>query len=335
MAEVSYPRAEQPWDIGPWRTAHAADTGIVGAPGGPERSLYVSSGMYVFRRPGPRWIQGIYATDDEEKQLPVAENSSGSVRYDRVVDKLLADGTITTEIKTGTDGAGAPPALTQVVGGTWEESLGSFPVPSGVSSLTPLGVSVTDERRFLPSLVTPVSSETLRPTSPRLLDEVVLPDGTRQRWTGAAWATLITPPELWTPAVRSGSTVWSLTAGSTGSRSRANGFVDGWSLATLNNNGPSFQPDAGLPPPLPVYAAPPFAPPSGYRGPVGTFAYVTATGAPVADGQLVYGYDAYGGAARLTFATSTSTPVSSSTTGGLLYTGNQWSLHCLWHYPAA
>lgn len=187
-----YPDGGAELNIARHRVMFADRTGVVGRPGTLDRTVFADgSGLQVKRRAGARWVQGIYATDNAEKTLPLLEDPDDSLwRVDRVVDRLTADGVITTVLKTGTAAVSpSAPPLTQTAGGTWEESLATFRVAPGAVTVATVDAQVADERRFMPSTVTPVSSEALRPAAPLVGDEVDFPDGRRQRWTGATWVT--------------------------------------------------------------------------------------------------------------------------------------------------
>lgn len=72
-----------------------------------------SSGMHVKLRTGKAWVEGFYYENDAEKILPIAANSSGVQRYDRVVIRLdRANNQVISAIVQGTPGGGIP-ALTK------------------------------------------------------------------------------------------------------------------------------------------------------------------------------------------------------------------------------
>lgn len=107
-----------------------------------------STGMQVKVPAGSGWVQGFFYNNSATKVLAIGANSSGNPRIDLVV--LSCDevaGTITAIILAGTP-APSPvaPALTQVVGGTWQISLASVAVANGAATIT--AGNVTDTRTF-------------------------------------------------------------------------------------------------------------------------------------------------------------------------------------------
>ena len=101
---------------------------VVSAPGG----------MFVSIAPGEAMVEGFWYKNTAALQLAVGNNTSGSTRYDRVVLRLSRTGnTLNAAVVVGTVGAGAPPALTQIVGGIWELPLAVITVPTGVGAILP------------------------------------------------------------------------------------------------------------------------------------------------------------------------------------------------------
>lgn len=257
-----YPDGGVELNIGRHRTMFADRTGVVGYPASTDRSVYADgSGLQVKRRAGARWIQGIYGTDDAEKSLTVGTPDTSLWRIDRVVDRLTVDGVIKTFLKAGTAAAtpSAPP-LTQVAGGTWEESLATFRVAPNAVSVTSTDAAVVDERRFMPRAITPVSSASLRPANPMVGDEVDFPDGTRQRWNGSGWKnTSSTAIAGWLMSVTSGSFPWDVAA-QFGSWSREGDTVTAKATASLNVNPPGTS-AGGI-----VFSLPPVTPAGAFLG---------------------------------------------------------------------
>ncbi|MDF2968938.1 MAG: hypothetical protein K0Q93_2716 [Nocardioidaceae bacterium] len=91
-----------------------------------------STGMQVKVAPGECWIRGHWGTKTTETILPIATNSSGNPRKDRVV--LRADflnDRIELDVLTGTPAVTpVAPTLTQN-SSMWETSLGYVSVPAG------------------------------------------------------------------------------------------------------------------------------------------------------------------------------------------------------------
>jgi hypothetical protein len=102
----------------------------VGAPG----SMFVSVGT------GEAMVEGFWYKNTAALNLAVASNTSGSTRVDLVVLRLnRVANTLVAAIVMGTPGAGTP-ALTQVVGGTWEFPLASITVPTATTSAITAGM---------------------------------------------------------------------------------------------------------------------------------------------------------------------------------------------------
>lgn len=95
---------------------------------------------------GEAFVQGFWYQNTAALALAVAANATATARQDYVVIKVdRTANTVTAQIKQGTLGGGLP-ALTQVVGGTWE-----FPIAmlNTVSSVTTL----TDFRTYNPPMI--------------------------------------------------------------------------------------------------------------------------------------------------------------------------------------
>lgn len=102
-----------------------------------------SSGMQVKVSAGEAWVRGHFGKSTSTKTLPIASNSSGSTRIDRVV--LQADfvnNRIEVEVVQGTTSA---PAVTQN-SSIWQTSLATVSVANG--AVTIAAGNVTDERSF-------------------------------------------------------------------------------------------------------------------------------------------------------------------------------------------
>jgi hypothetical protein len=105
-------------------------------------------GRQVKVRVGNAHIRGHEYTNDAIKVIPVAPNTSGSTRWDRIVVRLSSTAKNALAIPlTGTPGTGSPPAITQIAGDTWDIALGRFPVPSGFGNIS--ASSIIGERTFV------------------------------------------------------------------------------------------------------------------------------------------------------------------------------------------
>jgi hypothetical protein len=106
--------------------------------------ISLPGGMLLQFNRGRTFIQGFWYTCESGFSKTVANNTSGSTRYDLPVLRLdRVAKQITGEIHQGTPGAGTP-ALTRVAGGTWELGLGQLAVVNGASSFT--AADLTDWR---------------------------------------------------------------------------------------------------------------------------------------------------------------------------------------------
>lgn len=105
-----------------------------------------STGMQVKVRTGEAWMRGHWGEGTSTKTLPIAANSSGSTRIDRVVLRLDAtNNLIELDVVGGTPGSGVPTALTQNAS-IWEESLATVSVPNADASID--AAQVTDDRTW-------------------------------------------------------------------------------------------------------------------------------------------------------------------------------------------
>lgn len=109
-------------------------------------TIIAPGGMQVQVWPGEAMIQGFLYKNDANKNLSIASNASGSTRIDLVVIRLnRTANTCVAAIVQGIAGAGAP-ALTQIVGGTWEFQIASVSIASGTAAIT-TGM-ITDTRVY-------------------------------------------------------------------------------------------------------------------------------------------------------------------------------------------
>jgi hypothetical protein len=103
---------------------------------GSRLAVSAPGGMFVSVADGEAMVEGFHYKNTTAKTLAIAANVSGSTRYDLIVLRLdRTANSLTAVVKQGTPGAGSP-ALTQVVGGTWEFLLASVTVASGTLSIT-------------------------------------------------------------------------------------------------------------------------------------------------------------------------------------------------------
>jgi len=100
------------------------------------------AGMKIIVSDGRARVNGYWYMEDDEYELPISANTTGSTRYDRVILRLeeTTPGQLSPRILEGTTGSGLP-AL--AVDGT-EISLASIAVAPSASTIT-AGV-ITDER---------------------------------------------------------------------------------------------------------------------------------------------------------------------------------------------
>lgn len=152
------------------------DTAVVAAGSG--LSVDVRAGIYASVR-GHAWSAGTANVN-----LPVAANTSGQTRVDRVVLQLdRSVWTVRAVVKPGTPG-GSAPALTQAVGdtGVYEVPLATVTVPTGATSVT-----VARSELYVGVRIRPCTSTTRNPT-PAPGEMCFETDTGRVRvWTGTSW----------------------------------------------------------------------------------------------------------------------------------------------------
>lgn len=103
-------------------------------------------GMFIRVLPGAALIRGFLYKNDANKDIAVGSNASGSTRIDTLVIRMNPTAnTAVAQLVVGTPGAGAP-ALTQVVGGTWDFPLSDISVANGAATI--LAGNVTDRRSY-------------------------------------------------------------------------------------------------------------------------------------------------------------------------------------------
>lgn len=113
----------------------------IGAPGS----------MFVSVATGEAFVEGFWYSNDAAFNLPIGNNTSGSTRIDRIVLRLnRTANTLTAFVIVGTPGAGTP-ALTQIVGGTWDFPLATITVTNGLAAV--LVGNIADNRVFSSSQV--------------------------------------------------------------------------------------------------------------------------------------------------------------------------------------
>jgi hypothetical protein len=174
-------------------TARSVYSGVVGHPqdaavvsAGTGLTVVVRNNVYGNVR-GFAWYSG---TTDET--LPIAANSSGSTRIDRVVLRLdRSNWTVRPAVKPGTPGSGTPPSLTTdgIGVGVYEITLARVIVPTGATSVT-----VTREELYIGSRIRACTSTT-RPVGVTVLGEVCYETdtGCLRVWTGTAWSLVHSP----------------------------------------------------------------------------------------------------------------------------------------------
>ncbi|MEU0458654.1 hypothetical protein ABZ322_38100, partial [Streptomyces sp. NPDC006129] len=151
MTDVEYERL----------AARFSDNGVYGTPAdaavvspGVGLNVTVRAGVYASVR-GHGWTSGA-----DGDTLPIAANSSGQTRIDRIVLRLTrADWTVRAVVKQGTPGAGVP-SLSQSTGdtGTYEVPLAEARLLSGATSVT-----VTRKELYVGTRVRPCTSSTRNP----------------------------------------------------------------------------------------------------------------------------------------------------------------------------
>lgn len=105
------------------------------------------SGMQVKVRTGQVWVEGHWGEVTAEKTVPIASNSSGLARKDRIVARVdFLGNSVDVDVLTGTPAASpSAPAVTQDTT-KWEISLAIVDVPSGDTSISG---QTTDARNYL------------------------------------------------------------------------------------------------------------------------------------------------------------------------------------------
>lgn len=100
------------------------------------------AGMKIIVSDGRARVKGYWYIEDDEYELPISENTTGSTRYDRVIVRLeeTSPGQLSPRILEGTAGSGLPALATD---GT-EISLASIVIVSGESTIT--ASEITSER---------------------------------------------------------------------------------------------------------------------------------------------------------------------------------------------
>ncbi|MEV3855045.1 hypothetical protein AB0J38_12050 [Streptomyces sp. NPDC050095] len=168
--------------------ARASDDGVYGMPAdtqvvsaGTGLSVNVRAGVYATVR-GHAWSSGS-AGDN----LPIAANSSGSTRIDRVVLRLDRSAwTVRAAVRQGTPGSAAP-TLVQQSGdtGLWEILLANVTVQSGASTVT-----VARNEVYVGARCRPCLSTTRNPNP--VPGEFAYEMNTQRvlMWTGATWSAI-------------------------------------------------------------------------------------------------------------------------------------------------
>lgn len=164
-------------DDGMW--GHPGDSAVVSA--GVGLSVNVRANAYASLR-GHAWHSGTSTVN-----LPVAANTSGSTRIDRIVLRLdRAAWTVRAAVLQGIPGSGAP-ALTQNTGdtGVYEVLLASVTVLNRAAS-----VSVTRAELYIGSRTRPCKAANL-PLNPAPGQQAYEVDtGILRLWTGSTWVVL-------------------------------------------------------------------------------------------------------------------------------------------------
>jgi hypothetical protein len=165
--------------------ARFSDNGIYGTPDDPAvvtagvgLNVLIRAGVYGSVR-GHAWASG---TDGDT--LPVAANTSGQTRIDRVVLRLTrSDWRVRAVVKQGTPGAGVP-SLSQSTGdtGTFEIPLAEVRILNGAGSVT-----VTRKELYVGSRARPCTASTRNPAP--MVSEInyEVDTGRAVLWTGSSW----------------------------------------------------------------------------------------------------------------------------------------------------
>ena len=177
------------------------DTAVVTA--GVGLSVNVRSGVYASVR-GHAWSSGTTTVN-----LPIAANSSGKTRVDRVVLQLDRSAwTVRAVVKAGTPG-GSAPDLTQDTGdtGLYEVPLATVTLLSGATSVT-----VARGELYVGVRIRPCTSSTRNPKPARGEMCFETDTGRVRVWTGSAWTGLF--DDSGTVVVNSPVSGWSIGADS-------------------------------------------------------------------------------------------------------------------------
>lgn len=168
--------------------AHFSGDGVYGNPGdppvviaGPGLSVDVRANVYGSVR-GHAWTSGTSTIN-----LPVAANTSGQTRTDRIVLRLdRAAWTVRVVVKQGVPGSGVP-ALTQQAGdvGVYEVLLANVAVLTGGTTVT-----VTRNERYVGSRVRPVESTWYDPNPVRGELRFEYDTNRLRVYNGADWRTV-------------------------------------------------------------------------------------------------------------------------------------------------
>jgi hypothetical protein len=165
--------------------AHFSDNGVYGTPAdtavvspGVGLNVAIRANVYGSVR-GHGWTSGA-----DGDTLPIAANSSGQTRIDRVVLRLTrADWTVRAVVKQGTPGAGVP-SLSQSTGdtGTYEIPLAEARLLSGATSVT-----VTRKELYVPTPHRVCTSSTRNPVPIEGETCFERDTGIMRLWAGGAW----------------------------------------------------------------------------------------------------------------------------------------------------
>lgn len=117
------------------------------AEAGNKLAVAAPGGMFVSINTGEAMVEGFQYKNTASLNLAVANNTSGSTRVDRAILRLdRVANTLVAAVLQGTPGAGLP-ALTQVVGGTWEFALATLTIPTATTSAITSGM-IADTRLY-------------------------------------------------------------------------------------------------------------------------------------------------------------------------------------------
>lgn len=120
------------------------DPGVIGVPGDTTLKVIPGTGLQVKVQAGRAFARGFMLSSTADEPLPIAAPSAAQ-RVDRIVVRVdPAANDVTLEVKPGTSGSTAPPALTQTDTGVFEFPLARVTVPAGASAIT--AGNIVDER---------------------------------------------------------------------------------------------------------------------------------------------------------------------------------------------